>query len=449
MAILSRTGTRSIAFVLCLAWFFCQFKVGLAKGLHKVPDPSGAHPAAPLGGHQKPPGPLPAGPGAQHKTHGAARLGTIFNVLQFGARSGARQSQSQPFVRTWRAACDFNGPASVVVPPGVFTLAETVFQGPCKGPPPTSITVQIQGTLKAVGDPSEYSDKYWISVEHVNGLLITGSGTIDGSGPSVWKYDDCKGNTNCASLPSSMYFNEVQNAQIKGLRFLDSMGFHMHISNCAEFSIIGVHINAPRDSPNTDGMHISRSSKVKVLRTTIGTGDDCISIGQGAVDVTVNEVTCGPGHGISVGSLGKLPDELDVNGVTVTNCTIIGTENGIRIKTWPGSAPSKALRMLFSNIVMDNVANPIIIDQNYGSKDSKPSLVKLSDITYEDIRGTSSTPTAVSLSCSPGAACDNLMLNNINLQPKIPTMRLDATCTNAKVKYIGCQFPPPCAPHPP
>uniref|UniRef100_A0A161ZJP5 Polygalacturonase n=1 Tax=Daucus carota subsp. sativus TaxID=79200 RepID=A0A161ZJP5_DAUCS len=364
MAILSRTGTRSIAFVLCLAWFFCQFKVGLAKGLHKVPDPSGAHPAAPLGGHQKPPGPLPAGPGAQHKTHGAARLGTIFNVLQFGARSGARQSQSQPFVRTWRAACDFNGPASVVVPPGVFTLAETVFQGPCKGPPPTSITVQIQGTLKAVGDPSEYSDKYWISVEHVNGLLITGSGTIDGSGPSVWKYDDCKGNTNCASLPSSMYFNEVQNAQIKGLRFLDSMGFHMHISNCAEFSIIGVHINAPRDSPNTDGMHISRSSKVKVLRTTIGTGDDCISIGQGAVDVT-------------------------------------------------------------------------------------PSLVKLSDITYEDIRGTSSTPTAVSLSCSPGAACDNLMLNNINLQPKIPTMRLDATCTNAKVKYIGCQFPPPCAPHPP
>ena len=102
MAILSRTGTRSIAFVLCLAWFFCQFKVGLAKGLHKVPDPGGAHPAAPLGGHQKPPGPvgaLPAGPGAQHKPRGAARLGTIFNVLQFGARSGARQSQSQ--VQQW------------------------------------------------------------------------------------------------------------------------------------------------------------------------------------------------------------------------------------------------------------------------------------------------------------------------------------------------------------
>lgn len=89
-----------------------------------------------------------------------------------------------------------------MVPQGVFTLAETVFQGPCKGPPPTTVTVQIHGNLKAVGDPSEYSDKYWISFEHVSGLVLTGSGTIDGSGPDVWKYNDCQGNSNCGLLPS-------------------------------------------------------------------------------------------------------------------------------------------------------------------------------------------------------------------------------------------------------
>lgn len=92
--------------------------------------------------------------------------------------------------------------------------------------------------------------------------------------------------------------NGVQNSKIKGLRLLNSMGFHMHISNSVAVSVIGVHINAPGESPNTDGMHISRSSNIKVRKSTIGTGDDCISIGQGAVDVSVTRVTCGPGHGI-------------------------------------------------------------------------------------------------------------------------------------------------------
>lgn len=200
----------------------------------------------------------------------------------------------------------------------------------------------------------------------------------------------------------SLYLNDVHNSKVKGLRLLNSMGFHMHITNSVAVTLVGLHINAPGDSPNTDGMHISRSSKIKVLKCIIGTGDDCISIGQGAVDVTVLKVTCGPGHGIrqlhslffplllvnfpirifyifilvcynSVGSLGKLPDELDVNGIIVKNSTLVGTENGIRIKTWPGSGPSKALGMHFSNIVMDNVGNPIIIDQNYGTNSNQVS----------------------------------------------------------------------------
>lgn len=55
------------------------------------------------------------------------------------------------------------------------------------------------------------------------------------------------------------------------------------------------------------------------------------------------------------------------------NCTMVGTTNGIRIKTWPASGPSKAAGMLFSNIFMDNVKYPIIIDQNYGTNSNKVS----------------------------------------------------------------------------
>lgn len=72
----------------------------------------------------------------------------------------------------------------------------------------------------------------------------------------------------------------------------------------------------------------------------------------------------------SIGSLGKYDDEKDVSGIVVTNCTLKNTTNGARIKTWPGSPPSKASSITFQDIIMDMVQNPIIIDQKYGSHKS-------------------------------------------------------------------------------
>lgn len=71
-------------------------------------------------------------------------------------------------------------------------------------------------------------------------------------------------------------------------------------------------------------------------------------------------------HACSVGSLGKYSYEKDVRGVIIRDSTISGTTNGLRIKTWANS-PGRTVvsNMTFDNIVMNNVANPIIIDQTY------------------------------------------------------------------------------------
>lgn len=71
----------------------------------------------------------------------------------------------------------------------------------------------------------------------------------------------------------------------------------MHVSECQNVRVNHVDITAPAESPNTDGIHVSRSQIVKIGTTNIATGDDCISVGQGAMNVTVKKVTCGPGHG--------------------------------------------------------------------------------------------------------------------------------------------------------
>ena len=126
-----------------------------------------------------------------------------------------------------------------------------------------------------------------------------------------------------------------------------------------------IHIIAPKDSPNTNGIHISSSSNIQILDSTIATGDDCVSMSPSSKNINIRNVTCGSGHGISVGSLGGGPNEEDVSGLMVTNCTFIVTQNGLRVKTWARSYTSNVFNLTFEDIIMDNVNNPIIIDQQY------------------------------------------------------------------------------------
>lgn len=85
---------------------------------------------------------------------------------------------------------------------------------------------------------------------------------------------------------------------VRGIRSLNSKFFHIALVECNNFKGSLLKISAPANSPNTDGIHIERSSGVYFSRSLIGTGDDCISIGQGNSQVTVTSISCGPGHGI-------------------------------------------------------------------------------------------------------------------------------------------------------
>ncbi|XP_059663985.1 polygalacturonase-like [Cornus florida] len=181
----------------------------------------------------------------------------------------------------------------------------------------------------------------------------------------------------------------------------------------ATFSLSQTTIVAPQDSRNTDGTPHCTYKQHKVLDSKIGTGDDCISFGDGAQHIHIEKVKCGPGHGISIGSLGKYPNEQPVSGITVKDCTLTGTMYGARIKTWRGSPPSTASDIHFNGITMDNVANPIIIDQEYCNARFKcpakpPSKVQINKVSFKNIKGSSSTPAAVKLVCSNDVPCVTL-----------------------------------------
>ncbi|XP_055962114.1 exopolygalacturonase clone GBGE184-like isoform X2 [Mercurialis annua] len=358
--------------------------------------------------------------------------GAVFDVTKYGAKADDKSDSALSFIKTWRAACDSGSASRMLIPKGKFVAGPMVFVGPCKG----KITVEVQGYIKATTDLSDYTDPNWISFERIDGLTMIGSGTFDGQGSASWKYNKGGG----GSLPDQLKFFKVDNSDISGITSLNSKYFHYHIVSCTNVNFHNLHITAPGDSPNTDGMHISSSTGIKLTNSAIGTGDDCVSIGQGATDVTVSKVTCGPGHGFSVGSLGKYKNELDVSGITVTDCTLSGTTNGARIKTYAGSGPSNAKNIIFNNLIMNNVKNPIIIDQFYGSNSKQASKVKLSDIHFTNIRGTSGTPEVVTLKCSSAAPCSQVELSNINLS--FGGAKGKASCSNAKV--VGKPSPVTC-----
>ncbi|PSR85977.1 Exopolygalacturonase [Actinidia chinensis var. chinensis] len=387
--------------------------------------------------------------GAEGARRGLMNSGaTVFDVTEYGAVADGEQECAQAFIQAFNAACKSNGAAKVVIPPGTYMSGEVFFQGPCTAPAP--ITVEVQGTVLAQTDLSEYVNGQWFAIQNIDGLVLEGGGTFDGRGNESWQYDDCGGKAACNSrLPPSLVFNKVNNSLLQGINLVNSKGFNMKICESYNFTAQGLNISAPWDSPNTDGIHISRSDLVTVSSSTIGTGDDCISIGEGSTNVSISGINCGPGHGISIGSLGKRPDEEDVKGIIVTNCTLSDTTNGARIKTWHQSPELQASNIVFENIVMNNVRNPIFIDQNYGSK-NKPgsSNVKISDVHFKNIRGTTISNVAVSLNCSETVPCEGVELVDIDFKytGKITAQDviLIAACENAKATFSGIQNISPC-----
>ncbi|CAA6653643.1 unnamed protein product [Spirodela intermedia] len=219
----------------------------------------------------------------------------------------------------------------------------------------------IKGTILASGRMSDWDGadrRLWMLFDKVDGLRVEGGGTIDGNGQVWWKVS-CK-----VDSAQALTFQSCRGLTVTDLKFKNSQQMHVTFSKCANVRISRLTISAPGSSPNTDGIHVSGSTDVKISDSVIRTGDDCISIVSGSRSITATNIVCGPGHGISIGSLGANGAEHTVSDVLVDTARLEGTTNGVRIKTWQGGK-GYARNIIFRNIVMDNVKNPIIIDQNY------------------------------------------------------------------------------------
>ncbi|KAL1535563.1 galacturonan 1,4-alpha-galacturonidase [Salvia divinorum] len=345
----------------------------------------------------------------------------IFTVSQSDAQTNSKQA----FLDAWKKACATNG-GTVSVPNGNYQLSDVEFSGPCNG----QTRFLLNGTLIAPDVPTPNLD-YWILFRRINKLTIYGTGTLNGNGASYW-------NTKHTTTISSLKLVRVNKVSIKNIHSINSKKFHFNVHKCKGVTIKNIHATAPADSPNTDGIHLGKSDKIRISGGNIATGDDCISIGDGVTNMNITGVNCGPGHGISIGSLGKYHSEKEVRSIRVTNCNFENTDNGLRIKTFAPSPPGLVSDITFEGNILNNVCNPIIIDQHYcphSKCDGGDSSVSIKDVKFIDIRGSSSEATGVKVDCSRSHPCKGIQLKGLNLTFNgNPT---NALCSSADVIFLG------------
>ncbi|XP_073227017.1 probable polygalacturonase At3g15720 [Cicer arietinum] len=337
----------------------------------------------------------------------------FYNVILFGARGDGRSDDSQAFANAWHSGCKAGGMSTLVIPAGrLFMVTKINFTGPCKA----KMNIQLQGQIVAPPKVAWKAGNYWISVEYVNGLTIDGNGKggFDGDGSTWWECRNCY-------RPRMLFFHACNGLTVRNLRISNSPASHVAINMCNGATLSHIFIHSPSNSPNTDGFDISYSSNILIQDSNIKSGDDCIAVNGGSIFINATRVICGPGHGISVGSLGRNGVRETVSNVHVLNCTFIRTSNGARIKTIPGGS-GYAKQITFDQIILENVMNPIIIDQEYSL--TRATNVQVSFVTYRGFRGTSASDVAINLVCGgkTSSTCRNAHGTARNTIPYVPCL---------------------------
>lgn len=225
---------------------------------------------------------------------------------------------------------------------------------------------------------------------------VMGQGAIDGQGgehllhqsKSWWdlahqaKIEDAR--QNCFRL---LVVESSNDFTLYGIALRNSPNFHVMVSKTDGFTAWGVRIDAPANARNTDGIDPSSSTNVSIVHSFIRAGDDNVAIKAGsagpATHITVAHNHFYSGHGMSIGS----ETNGGVNTVLVSDLTIDGADNGLRIKS-DLSRGGLVHDIAYKDVCMRDVKNPITISPFYTR--ASGSLVPVyQDILLQNVRSVS------------------------------------------------------------
>ena len=276
-------------------------------------------------------------------------------ITDFSAK-GDSSTLNTKAIQTAIEQCAAKGGGVVIVPKGIFISGALFLK---KG---VNLEIEKGGVLKGSINPEDYpqiktrwegEDKTWtsafINANDLNGVTISGEGTIDGSG-DVWTARALKaraeGNVNPirTGRPRLICFQNCKNATIANLTLHNQAVWCLHVLYSDHVLVQNLKISADHNIPSSDGIDIDSSTDIHVTGVDIDVNDDCISIKSGkdedglrvnrpSKNILIDKSRFGYGHGgVAMGS----ETSGGISNVTVDNCVMeAGNWAPIRFKSQP------------------------------------------------------------------------------------------------------------------
>ncbi|WP_353471754.1 glycoside hydrolase family 28 protein [Salipiger sp. H15] len=279
-------------------------------------------------------------------------------------------------------------------------------------------------------------------------VTIEGLGTLDGGGDRGDWWSWPKETREGARRPRGLHLIDAEATRLVGFTIRNAPSWTIHPQGCRDLFAACLSIQAPHDSPNTDGFDPDMCEDVTILGTHFSVGDDCIAIkagkrgDRGEEDhlrptrrITVQHCLMERGHGGCV-----IGSEMSgsVTDVTVCDCEMVGTDRGLRLKTRRGRGGEIA-RIAMRNVSMDGVLTAFSANAHYfcdhdGHADwvqsrapaaITPLTPRIGRITVEDVEVRGLAHALGAFLGLPEAPIGPIRLSNITLVSHDPAARAE------------------------
>jgi alpha-L-rhamnosidase len=291
-----------------------------------------------------------------------------------------------------------------------------------------------------------------VNADGVDHLRISGTGTLDGSGAVFYDAFHTRHNADASTKnldvprPRMVYVANCADVRIEGLHFLNSGFWNLQVFHSHDVLIEGIDIQAPGNSPSTDGIDIDNSQNVTVHRCRIENNDDGIALKGSKGPTAMDDKDNLPDEHIHVYDC-----DFDRSGTMLTcgsEATIVRDVEVDHCKA-VGSGPHTMLRLklrtdtpqLYENIHFHDITllgKGAIIEvapwtQYANLAGHAPPTHTVRNITLSDITGAFGS--FGSIRSNRGDVIQNLTLENIDVQLTRPTPALNGI-TNVTVKNV-------------